>query len=74
MVITPAPPRVEVRTRDRDVAAEAVQTVAYLTGLLTTAGATVAEVARGWGFADPGRFADYYRACYGVSPSRTLSG
>jgi len=38
------------------------------------AGATVAEVARGWGFADPGRFADYYRARYGVSPSRTLSG
>ena len=34
---------------------------------------TVADVARRWGFAHPGRFAGAYRARYGVSPSQTLS-
>jgi transcriptional regulator GlxA family with amidase domain len=35
-------------------------------------GVTVAEIARRWGFANPGRFARYYRAVYGQPPSRTL--
>ncbi|MFI5845217.1 helix-turn-helix domain-containing protein [Catenuloplanes sp. NPDC051500] len=41
---------------------------------LTAAGAgvTVGEVARRWGFANPGRFAGQYRAAYGVSPVTTL--
>lgn len=35
-------------------------------------GATVAAVARRWGFANAGRFAAAYRAAYGVPPGRTL--
>lgn len=37
-----------------------------------TTGTTVAEIARRWGFAGPGRFAGHYRAAYGRAPSRTL--
>ncbi|MEV5983201.1 helix-turn-helix transcriptional regulator [Streptomyces sp. NPDC052114] len=33
---------------------------------------TVTDIALRWGFAHPGRFAGYYRAAYGVSPSTTL--
>lgn len=33
---------------------------------------TVAEVARRWGFRNPGRFAAQYREAYGQSPSETL--
>lgn len=33
---------------------------------------TVAEIARTWGFTQPGRFATEYREIYGVSPSVTL--
>jgi AraC-like DNA-binding protein len=36
------------------------------------AGATVAAIARRWGWATPGSFASAYRRQYGVSPSRTL--
>jgi AraC-like DNA-binding protein len=32
----------------------------------------VTQVAARWGFASPSRFARYYRAAYGVTPSRTL--
>jgi AraC-like DNA-binding protein len=35
-------------------------------------GGTVEGIARRWGFADPGRFAGYYRTAYGVSPKTTL--
>jgi len=38
------------------------------------AGPTVAEIARRWGFADPGRFAGYYRARYGIAPARASGG
>jgi AraC-like DNA-binding protein len=34
---------------------------------------TVADVAHRWGFTHLGRFAGYYRARYGVSPSQTLN-
>ena len=34
--------------------------------------ATVAEVARRYGFGEPGRFASLYRAVYGEAPSATL--
>lgn len=37
-----------------------------------TTGATVASVARRWGFADPDRFAAAYRLVYAQSPRRTL--
>ncbi len=37
-----------------------------------TAGTTVAEIARRWGFAKPGRFAHQYHSAYGQSPSDTL--
>lgn len=42
--------------------------------LLTAAPAhaTVARIAARWGFAQPGRFAAYYRAMYGRSPQQTL--
>ncbi|GAB7046888.1 AraC family transcriptional regulator [Catenuloplanes indicus] len=33
---------------------------------------TVREVARRWGFANPGRFAGQYRALFGETPARTL--
>lgn len=35
-------------------------------------GLTVTRVALDWGFANPDRFAAYYRAAYGRSPSHTL--
>lgn len=35
-------------------------------------GVTVTGVAYRWGFASPSRFAQYYRAEYGISPSNTL--
>ncbi|WP_018680459.1 helix-turn-helix transcriptional regulator [Actinokineospora enzanensis] len=35
---------------------------------------TVAAVAARWGFANPGRFAAYYRVAFGVTPARTLRG
>jgi AraC-like DNA-binding protein len=35
-------------------------------------GDSVTEIAVRWGFGNPGRFAGYYRAAYGRSPSRTL--
>lgn len=35
-------------------------------------GVTVREVARRWGFANPGRFAGQYRAMFGEAPARTL--
>ena len=35
-------------------------------------GVTVTEVAYHWGFSSPSRFAERYRAAYGVSPSETL--
>jgi AraC-like DNA-binding protein len=35
-------------------------------------GATVTRVALDWGFANPGRFARYYRAAYGEAPGETL--
>ena len=37
-----------------------------------THGDEVAAIARRWGFGDPLRFADYYRAAYGCLPSNTL--
>lgn len=37
-----------------------------------TTGATVAEIARRWGWASPASFATAYRKQYGVSPSHTL--
>lgn len=33
---------------------------------------SVAQIARKWGFASPARFAGYYRAAYGETPSQTL--
>ncbi|WIM93127.1 helix-turn-helix domain-containing protein [Actinoplanes oblitus] len=33
---------------------------------------TVERIARRWGFADPGRFAGYYREAYGRTPAQTL--
>ncbi|BCJ39410.1 hypothetical protein GCM10010168_63420 [Actinoplanes ianthinogenes] len=39
---------------------------------LLAGGDTVERIARRWGFADPGRFAGYYRAAYGRTPGRTL--
>ncbi|MBV9792911.1 MAG: helix-turn-helix transcriptional regulator [Actinobacteria bacterium] len=33
---------------------------------------TVTTIAYRWGFASPGRFSAYYRAAYGIPPSRTL--
>jgi AraC-like DNA-binding protein len=38
----------------------------------TDAGATVSAIAFRWGFTHMGRFASYYRARYGESPSQTL--
>jgi transcriptional regulator GlxA family with amidase domain len=35
-------------------------------------GDTVAQIARRWGFADPGRFAALYRDTYGANPRPTL--
>jgi AraC-like DNA-binding protein len=35
---------------------------------------TVTRVAIEWGFANPGRFARYYRAAFGESPAETLKG
>jgi transcriptional regulator GlxA family with amidase domain len=43
-----------------------------LRALSLTDGVTVTQVAARWGFASPSRFARYYRAAYGVTPSRTL--
>lgn len=37
-----------------------------------TQGATVADIARRWGFTPSSRFASFYRAQYGISPSATL--
>jgi AraC-like DNA-binding protein len=37
-----------------------------------TTGATVAGIARRWGFPDPSRFTAAYRASYGQPPNRTL--
>ncbi|MEX5270715.1 helix-turn-helix transcriptional regulator [Kocuria sabuli] len=37
-----------------------------------TRGDTVKEIAARWGFAHPGRFAQYYRQIYGTIPSHTL--
>jgi AraC-like DNA-binding protein len=37
-------------------------------------GLTVTEVAYRWGFSSPSRFAERYRATFGVSPSQTLRG
>jgi AraC-like DNA-binding protein len=37
-----------------------------------TAGDTVKGIAARWGFAHPGRFAQYYRQVYGVTPRHTL--
>ncbi|WP_433496355.1 AraC family transcriptional regulator [Sphaerimonospora sp. CA-214678] len=37
-------------------------------------GTTVADVARRWGFVDPGRFSRAYRRHFGETPSRTLRG
>jgi transcriptional regulator GlxA family with amidase domain len=37
-----------------------------------TEGATVSAIALHWGFAHPSRFAQQYRAAYGVSPKVTL--
>jgi AraC-like DNA-binding protein len=37
-----------------------------------TNGATVAEIARRWGFAHLGRFARAYRDAYGETPAQTL--
>ncbi len=37
-----------------------------------TYGDTVTEIARRWGFSNPGRFATAYRRLYGVHPSTTL--
>ncbi|MFF0989784.1 helix-turn-helix transcriptional regulator [Kocuria nitroreducens] len=36
------------------------------------AGDTVKDIAARWGFAHPGRFAQYYRQIYGMTPRRTL--
>ncbi|MCU1653871.1 MAG: hypothetical protein JWQ60_5020, partial [Pseudonocardia sp.] len=35
-------------------------------------GDTVAQVARRWGFANPSRFAAFYRRTYGANPRYTL--
>jgi transcriptional regulator GlxA family with amidase domain len=35
-------------------------------------GATVAEIARQWGWANPAHFATAYRKRYGMAPSHTL--
>ena len=35
-------------------------------------GATVAEIARQWGWANPAHFATAYRKRYGIAPSHTL--
>lgn len=35
---------------------------------------SVSDVARHWGFLHAGRFAVYYRECYGQSPHVTLRG
>jgi AraC-like DNA-binding protein len=32
-------------------------------------GVSIAEIARKWGFPNPGRFAQFCKACYGRSPS-----
>lgn len=37
-----------------------------------TRGDTVKQIAARWGFAHPGRFAQYYRQTYGVNPRHTL--
>lgn len=37
-----------------------------------SAGSTVADIARRWGFAHLGRFAHYYRASFGENPNQTL--
>ena len=37
-------------------------------------GLTVTEVAYRWGFSSPSRFAERYRAAFGVAPSQTLRG
>ncbi len=37
-------------------------------------GATVTDVAIGWGFLHPGRFAQAYRKAYGQPPHTTLTG
>ena len=37
-------------------------------------GATVAEIARRWGWASPAQFATAYRKRYGMPPSHTLRG
>ena len=37
-------------------------------------GLTVTEIAYRWGFSNPSRFAQYYRAEYGTGPSDTLRG
>jgi AraC-like DNA-binding protein len=39
-----------------------------------TTGTTVEQIARQWGFANPGRFAAEYRAAYGCYPRETLRG
>jgi AraC-like DNA-binding protein len=45
-----------------------------LLGALPDSGVTVTEVAYRWGFSSPSRFAERYRAAYGVSPSESLRG
>ena len=37
-------------------------------------GATVAKIARSWGWANPAQFATVYRKRYGLPPSHTLRG
>jgi AraC-like DNA-binding protein len=43
-----------------------------LLGAVVGGGLTVTEVAYRWGFSSPSRFAERYRAAYGMSPSETL--
>jgi len=37
-------------------------------------GVTVTRIALDWGFANPSRFAAYYRSAYGHAPHETLQG
>ncbi len=45
-----------------------------LVGAADGDGLTVTEVAYRWGFSSPSRFAERYRAAFGVAPSQTLRG
>lgn len=42
---------------------------AYMDLMRTPDGASIAEIARKWGFPNPGRFAQLCKTCYGQSPS-----